>query len=109
MRKKYPSNYGVGGESDPRHIYALIDPRDNAVCYVGMSKDAHVRLRQHLYKYRDGKRLMHWLEELDRLGLSPILEILETITGKDAYFIAVEREKYWVSEMARTGCPLLNG
>ena len=44
MRKKYPSNYIVGGESHPQHIYALADPRDNTVRYVGMSKHARMRL-----------------------------------------------------------------
>jgi|SRR5215469_13316946 len=76
MRKKYPSNYFVGSESRPRPIYALIDPRDNTVRYVGIRKDSQVRLRQHLYKYSDGKRLLAWLEEQDRLGLSPDLQIL---------------------------------
>ena len=50
-----------------------------------------------------------WIEELQRKGLSPLLQVLETIeTVDDRYALAREREEYWISEMKRLGCPLLN-
>ncbi len=75
------------------YIYALVDPRDKAGRYVGMSKDARMRLHQHLYKYKGSKRLLNWLEELDRLGLTPDLQILEAITDSDAYY-TMRRERH---------------
>ncbi len=90
-------------------IYALIDPRDNSIRYIGMSADVHVRFYGHLksHKANEGKR--RWLAELQRKGIEPALQILETIEASgDAYAIACEREHYWIDEMIRLGSPLLN-
>ncbi|MGH2496123.1 MAG: GIY-YIG nuclease family protein [Ktedonobacteraceae bacterium] len=90
-------------------IYALVDPRDNAIRYVGLSDDVKVRMYQHTRSYPGNVEEQRWIEELRRDGLSPILQVLETIdTGDDRYALAREREEYWITEMSRLGYPLLN-
>jgi hypothetical protein len=90
-------------------IYALVDPRDNTIRYVGLSDDVKVRLYRHTRSSPGNMQEYRWIEELRRDGLSPILQVLETIdTGDDRYALAREREEYWISEMNRLGYPLLN-
>jgi hypothetical protein len=76
-----------------RYIYALIDPRDNAVRFVGCAGDIDERLRQHMRSKNLGLPKYRWLAELKQSGLSPRLEILETV---DVYLPTFAREEYWV-------------
>jgi len=46
-----------------------------------------------------------WLAELKQCGLSPKLEILETVEGYSPTFA---REEYWVKKLIRSGEPLTN-
>jgi hypothetical protein len=49
------------------------------------------------------------MHSLLKSGLSPILQILETIeASNDALTIACVRELFWIHEMDRSGHPLLN-
>jgi excisionase family DNA binding protein len=90
-------------------IYALIDPSDGSVRYVGLSRDAQLRLREHLNGGGGNRQERRWIHSLLKSGLSPILQILETIeASNDALTIACERELYWIHEMDRLGHPLLN-
>lgn len=94
-------------------IYALIDPRDNITRYIGISRDAMVRYYQHITAPCSRKTL-RWIEELGKLGLHPVLQLLETIRrqadmSSEAFRLAVyEREAYWINEYLRQGTPLLN-
>jgi len=62
-------------------IYALIDPRDGRVRYIGKTvRTAHRRLRRHLarcYLYETSTHKNRWLRQLLALGLEPRIEILE--------------------------------
>ena len=88
-----------------RSIYALIDPRDDAVRYVGCAGDIDERLRQHMRSKNLGLPKYRWLAELKRCGLSPRLEILETVEG---YLPTFAREEYWVKKLMGSGAPLTN-
>ena len=90
-------------------IYALIDPRDNAVRYVGLSIDADERLISHLHDPNANLPKTRWVRELRQEGLSPIMQILETIeAGANALSLACQRELDWINEMQRRGYSLLN-
>lgn len=93
-------------------IYALIDPRDNTTRYVGMSSDVNYRLHEHLSldgKKQGNKEERDWIRELQQLGLSPILQILETLVGDlNTYSGACEREYYWINKLANSGSSLFN-
>lgn len=85
-------------------IYALIDPRDHAVRYIGRSYDAAGRLaRGHLYG--SGAAVRKWLLELQDAGYeSPILEIIETVPER----AGGKTEKKWINHHRRIGTKLLN-
>ena len=90
-------------------IYALVDPRDSFVHYVGLSISANLRFISHLNGNGGNEQEKRWITELQREGLTPTLQILETIeAGSNAYALACEEELYWIREMARQGHPLLN-
>src|SRR5258708_4595914 len=74
-------------------IYALIDPRDKCIRYVGLSADVNYRYFQHLHPdtRHQGKQEMAWVKELQRLGLSPILQVLETVDD-NTYLAACKRK-----------------
>lgn len=90
-------------------IYALIDPRDNLIHYVGLSISAESRFIGHISGQSGNVQEKQWILDLQQQGLIPILQILETIEpGNNAYSIACEEEFYWIREMASQGHPLLN-
>jgi DNA-binding XRE family transcriptional regulator len=90
-----------------RQIYALIDPRDGTVRYVGVSKEVQTRLAQHIRETQNAKR--EWLSELKESGLSPEVEVLETIEiVGDVDTSSLEREQYWINVLLQSGAPLTN-
>lgn len=98
----------MGQSKELRQVYVLIDPRDGTPRYVGVSKDPRSRLAQHMNEVENEKRA--WLAELKRMGLSPELEVLETVVERegDVDAVAEERERYWISSLLRSGAPLAN-
>jgi DNA-binding XRE family transcriptional regulator len=87
-----------------RAIYALLDPRDDTVHYVGCAIDVEKRFQEHL-RDRGNTPKCRWLAELKQYGLYPKLEILETVNG---FYGAFSREDYWINEMLAAGAPLTN-
>lgn len=85
-------------------VYALIDPRDGAVRYIGCSARLSNRLGEHRYagKTRKDARA-RWVGELLALGLSPTLTPLERGV---ADWEAAERR--WIAHYREAGAPLLN-
>lgn len=90
-----------GGEVD---IYALVDPRDNSVRYVGKANNAAARLKTHL---RDAN-LRHtpvycWIRKLRAEGVAPDIKVLESVHCDEW----AQAEVRWIAEM-RQSCDLLN-
>ena len=91
----------------------LIDPRDNIVYYVGRSTNPLFRYYYHL-RVSPSQRVRRWGNELQSLGLTPIMRVIETVerevnASQDAFLTSVrEREAYWIHEYLCSGVPLLN-
>lgn len=92
-------------------IYQLIDPRDQVPRYVGFTSDLRRRLRQHrsgtaIGDQRNAQK-QAWIQELQRQGLEPVIQRLETLEGRVSD--AIQRETYWMQRLIQQGVPLLNG
>lgn len=85
------------------YIYALIDPRDNQVRYVGRTVNPDSRLYQHLKK-STGLAKQLWLAELKAIGLTPKFEILEIVPIKREKIA----EQFWISYHVYKGASLTN-
>lgn len=87
-------------------IYALKDPRNGAVRYIGWTVNAKQRFRDHL----KASRLVHgtwrdnWLKSLAAVGLKPTLEILEI--GQGSGWNISERK--WINHFKALGAKLTN-
>lgn len=89
-------------------IYALLDPRDGAVRYVGKThRTAQRRLRRHLAPcyLAEPTHKARWLRVLVRLGLEPSIVVLETCDDPDALCI---RERFWIAHYRAAGARLTN-
>lgn len=87
-------------------IYGLVDTRTHLVRYIGRSRNAQLRHREHL---RPGNRsgqnrseAKHtWLDELARLELEPTIDILETIEPfepTDGYYSDIQATTSYLSD-----------
>jgi hypothetical protein len=85
-------------------IYALTDPKTEAVRYIGYTANPKKRLYQHIY-HCNGKdsHKNSWIKKLLSEGNSPNLVILERGDGPWQ-----EREKYWIQHYRNLGVRLTN-
>lgn len=85
-------------------VYALKDPRTERIRYVGWTTRLWARIKDHI-NGRRGQRThkAHWLAELSRLGLTPLVEVLECGSGPWA-----ETERQWIRALQAAGEPLTN-
>jgi hypothetical protein len=100
----------LGGMDTPRVIYALRDPRDWHVYYVGYTKNLfrrmHYHFRERKYEKRGSPLSKDWLVELAQIGLLPVSEILEVVEEGVNW---EARERFWIAYLKNIGEPLLNG
>jgi hypothetical protein len=85
-------------------IYVLIDPRDEAIRYVGKSNDPQYRLKKHIKRATDKTHRGNWIKVLQSHGLEPRLHIIE----ETPYAQWQERERYWIQYYLSQGAPLTN-
>jgi hypothetical protein len=85
-------------------IYALSDPRDNAIRYVGKSCDALSRLHNHCIRRGENTQKDQWIVELTAAGATPTLVILEEVP--DGEWETAERK--WIATARESGWPILN-
>lgn len=86
-----------------RCIYALIDPRDGKVKYVGSSRLPKLRLYQHgrINPTEHRTPLVAWKKSMIDDGCKPIVRILE-------WSGSYRREGWWIRYFAKKGQPLTN-
>lgn len=83
-------------------VYGLVDPRTNAVRYVGKTLNPRRRMETHLEKPCNA-RLAVWLGELKFLGLRPEMVAIEIVPR--SHWERAERK--WIAHY-RTLCDTLN-
>lgn len=85
------------------HIYTLSDPRTGEVRYVGKTRDAKARIRNHLNK-REHNHKGNWIESLRKLNLEPeVILIDEVPTGEWSFW-----EQHWIQVFLGWGFNLTN-
>src|SRR5260370_18737051 len=86
-------------------IYALIDPRDSSIRYIGITDNPDQRLKEHLRGRGGNPPKRNWVYELRQLGLVPIMQPLETVLSLPA---ALERESFLIRHYLNSGNELVN-
>lgn len=90
--------------SDMGFIYALIDPRDKSIRYVGKSrKEPLARLLQH-WNCPTNERMANWFADLKCHGARPLLIILEQPPIEKL----AQCEWYWMAALTTHKISLLN-
>lgn len=84
-------------------IYALCDPRDGRVRYIGKAKDPDKRFKGHLREVRRRSPLYSWISSLAKKKLQPILQVIEICDGSWQ-----EAEKRIIAEYRSKFSDLLN-
>ena len=87
------------------YIYALKDPRDYQIKYIGKTVDIDRRRKEHSQIHRNKKsRKNSWIAHLVKNSMQPIMEILEECEESKW----IEREKYWIRYYKELGFDLKN-
>ncbi len=98
-------------------IYALVDPRDQAVRYIGQTTNPESRYQQHIstldcwnsWHYEQGKaepeNVAAWITDLRRNQLKPELRILQMM---ESQLEADYWEWDWITLALLLGWPLVN-
>lgn len=86
-------------------IYALIDPRDNAVRYVGVTNDVYKRFLSHIQCSGNNLAKNLWITELRAANKMVIMKTLEEVEGRSH---ALAREYYWIQHFQILREPLVN-
>lgn len=90
-----------------RFVYTLIDPRDGAIRYVGLSASGIGRLYRQISRHfrRDKTHRALWLASLAAAGLKPKWNIVE-VCATDEEVSAAER--FWIRRLRELGHDLTN-
>src|SRR3990167_7541172 len=86
------------------YIYALVDPRNYEIRYIGKSIYPNIRYKQHLKDITYNPHKQHWIKMLASLGLQPLLEILEEVDNDNWQDIEI----WYIEETKKCGHRLLN-
>lgn len=86
------------------YVYALGDPRDGSIFYVGQTVNLHARFKQHL-SLIDGTAIkIRKTRDIIKSGLRPCLAVLETVPFSDRLI----RERECIQRFMKSGHRLTN-
>jgi hypothetical protein len=86
-------------------IYALIDPRDGKVRYVGLTDNVYARFLQHIRCDGTNARKDAWIQELKAANVMLQMTTLQSVEDLKA---ASAREIYWIHHFLSLGILLYN-
>lgn len=87
-------------------IYALIDPRDSAIKYIGLTTTGFSRISAHFNaKKKENTRKVNWVLKLRSLGLCFSVKYLQYCDNIEELKTA---EKHWIKFYRDLGIELLN-
>jgi len=86
-------------------VYALADPRDGKVRYIGITNNLLARFNEHMRLSGENSRKHAWLQELVDAYMLPIMYTLEVV---QVYTEARAQEVAWIQIYRGHGADLLN-
>jgi hypothetical protein len=86
-------------------VYALCDPRDGDVRYIGVTNSVLGRFKEHMRMYGGNERKNAWLRELLNKQMLPLLHTLEIMEDERQWR---DREIAWIEAYTASGADLLN-
>lgn len=87
------------------YIYALIDPRNNQIRYVGKANNPYERYKNHFNSARDkNTHKRNWINNVRKDGFRPELLIIDLVNINEWHFW----EKFYISLYKSYGFDLLN-
>jgi GIY-YIG catalytic domain len=86
-------------------VYALGDPRDGQIRYIGIAQDVFKRYAQHLNRPHPNRMKNAWMDEVKATGVVPTLTIIESGIDNSAIY---ERERHWIQYYLDLKAPLTN-
>ncbi|MFN4311108.1 MAG: GcrA family cell cycle regulator [Ferrovibrio sp.] len=97
----------IRGEYGPTEagglVYALVDPRDHCIFYIGLTRDLEARKRMH---FAGGHSVSgEKIKVIRRNGLVPLVVVLEADIAETRLRSA---EAFWIEIFRQRGAPLLN-
>jgi hypothetical protein len=98
-------HHALSGNPQTFTIYILIDPRDQAVRYVGITYDVYQRMRQHSRCEGNNEAKNAWIQDLQQEQLMFIMHSIEKVETVEQ---ALERESYWIQHYLQQGAHLTN-
>jgi hypothetical protein len=84
-------------------IYALVDPRNHAMRYVGKADNLTKRVTAHIHDRADTRK-GRWIRSLSKIGLQPRVVILEEVEAAAWQ----QAERRWIARLRMDGCDLTN-
>lgn len=87
------------------YIYALVDPRNNAIRYIGKADSPKRRLATHVApcNLRDNTHKNRWIKQLLVLGLKPTIETLDWVPASEW----PTEERKWIARFRELPGPKL--
>jgi len=86
-------------------IYALIDPRNSEVKYIGKSINPNMRFKEHISKCnKERTKKSNWIKKLISLNTQPNMVLLKEVDDKDVPYW----EEYYIKHYKSNGANLLN-
>lgn len=86
-------------------IYALVDPRDYLIRYVGMTNDVYRRFREHVGCEGNNPAKDAWIRDLQR---EQEIMVMKPLDRAGTYEEALLLEEKWIKELLEQGFPLFN-
>lgn len=86
-------------------VYSLVDPRNDATRYVGITENIYSRFTQHIRRDGVNPAKDAWIQELREASVMLVMKSLEYVEGFEE---ARAREQYWIKHFVRQGSMLLN-
>jgi hypothetical protein len=80
-------------------VYALLDPRDGTVRYIGASRNPARRLAEHCVGEQKNSAMRSWVQGLLTVGELPVMVILSRVSAREVAALEI----HWIRRARNVG------